>query len=204
MNKFDTNHIVIEGFFFQTGYLTIKEELTLLDGSVQFRLGFPNLEVKRSLSLLFMSVCSPRKFEYHLQQELIKGVLQGKPELFEDPLHQFFSSLPFDWFKFSGMEKYEGYWSSLIYSIFATIGVHLQAEDTTNRGKVDLCLFYESRYYLIEFKMSNNNEDPIAQIKNKGYADKYKQPGREIWAVGITFDTHEKNISKFQTEKLFG
>ena len=130
--------------------------------------------------------------------------MEGKPELFEAPLKQFFSSIPFDWFKFSGMEKYEGYWSSLIYAMLTMIGVHLKAEDTTNQGRLDLCLFYENHYFLIEFKMTSNNEDPIEQIKSKGYAEKYKQSGREIWAVGITFDKKAMNITKFQTEKLFG
>ena len=202
MNKFDADHLIIEGFFFQTGYLTIKEEFVLPTGMPQYRLGFPNLEVQYSLSLLFMSTCSPRRFEFHLQQELTKAIIAGQPERFEAPLKQFFSSIPFDWFKFSGMEKYEGYWASLIYSMLAMLGVHLKAEDTTNQGQLDLVLYYDRHYYLIEFKMSSNSQDPIQQIKNKNYAQKYSQAGREIWAVGITFDKEAMNISKFQTERL--
>jgi len=204
MNKFDADHLIIEGFFFQTGYLTIKEVLTLFDGSLQFRLGFPNLEVKKSLSSLFLSTSSPRRFEFHLQQELTRAILAGEPERFEAPLKQFFSSIPFDWFKHSKMEKYEGYWASLIYAMLAMLGVNLKAEDTTNRGRLDLCLYYQQHYYLIEFKMTSNSQDPIAQIKSKGYAEKYQQEGREIWAVGITFDKQAMNITDFQTEKLWG
>ena len=202
MNKFDADHLVIEGFFFQTGYLTIKETITLFDGSMQFRLGFPNLEVQKSLSSLFLSTCSPRRFEFHLQQEITRAIVEGQPERFEAPLKQFFSSIPFDWYKFSGMEKYEGYWASLIYSMLAMLGVYLKAEDTTNQGQLDLCLYYDRHYYLIEFKMTTNSKDPIQQIKDKRYAEKYKQAGREIWAVGITFDKDAMNISKFQTERL--
>ena len=204
MNKFDVENLIIEGFFFQTGYLTIKEVQILPMGMPQYRLGFPNLEVQYSLSSLFLSTCSPRRFEFHLQQELTKGILEGQPERFEAPLKQFFSSIPFDWFKFSKMEKYEGYWSSLIYAMLAMLGVNLKAEDTTNQGRLDLCLYYQEHYYLLEFKMTSNNEDPIEQIKSKGYAQKYQQKGREIWAVGITFDKEAMNITKFQTEKLFG
>ena len=202
MNKFDANNLVIEGFFFQTGYLTIKERFNALNGLEKYRLGFPNLEVQHSLSSLFLSTCSPTRFNHHLQQQIVTGILEGNPTLFEAPLRQFFSRIPFDWYKFSGMEKYEGYWSSLIYSVFAMVGVYLQAEDTTNKGRIDLSLSHENHMFIIEFKMTTNNEDPIEQIKSNGYAEKYKRPDMKIWAVGITFDKKERNIIKFQTERL--
>ena len=43
------------------------------------------------------------------------------------------------------MDKYEGYWASLIYSVFATLGVQLRAEDTTNKGRIDLSLRHENQ-----------------------------------------------------------
>ena len=82
------------------------------------------------------------------------------------------------------------------------VGVYLQAEDTTNKGRIDLSLSHENHMFIIEFKMTTNNEDPIEQIKSKGYAEKYQQPDMKIWAVGITFDKNERNITKFQTERL--
>ena len=168
----------------------------------KYKLGFPNLEVQYSLSALFLATCSPSRLSHHLQEELIKGILEGRPELFEEPLKQFLASIPFDWYKFSKMDKYEGYWASLIYSVFATLGVQLRAEDTTNKGRIDLSLRHESHMFLIEFKMKPSTIDPIEQIKSKGYAQKYKEPNLEIWAVGMTFDESEGNITKFQTEKL--
>ena len=200
LNKFDHNNLVMEGFFFQTGYLTIKEVIDNYDGSLLFRLGYPNHEVKRSMSSLFLHTNAPRRLPNHLQMQMTRAIIEGKPELIEAPIKQFLASIPFDWYKFSKMDQYEGYWSSLIYSIFSMIGVFLQAEDTTNMGRVDLSLRWEQHLFLIEFKMDQSSKDPIEQIKERGYIEKYAEPGRRIWFVGMTFDPEIRNLSKFQWE----
>ena len=201
MNRFDVNNFIIEGFFFQTGYLTIKDSQTLGDGQVSYRLGFPNLEVQKSMSSLFLMKCTPRRLDFRLGQQISRAVLEGKPALMEAPIKQFLNSIPFDWYKFHKMDKYEGYWSSLIYAMFATIGLFLKAEDTSNRGRLDLCLYYETTIFLIEFKMTSNAKDPIQQIKDSGYAGKYRDGQNQIWLVGMTFDHETRNLSKFQWEK---
>ena len=202
MNKFGTEDIVIEGFFFQTGYLTIKEVQEKLNGSLEFKLGFPNLEVQLSLSELFLLKGSPTRFHHHLQQQIVKGILEGKPELFEVPIKQFFSSIPHQWYLKNEMGNYEGYWSSLIYSMLAMTGATLQAEDTTNIGRVDLSLSYKHHSFVIEFKMSSNPEDPIEQIKANRYYEKFLQEGQRIWLVGMTFDKEQRNLIKYQYEEL--
>ena len=202
MNKFGTNDIVIEGFFFQTGYLTIKEVQEKLNGSLEFKLGFPNLEVQLSLSELFLLKGSPTRFHHHLQQQIVKGILDGKPEMFEAPIKQFFSSIPHQWYLKNEMGKYEGYWSSLIYSMLAMTGATLQAEDTTNIGRVDLSLSYKQHSFVIEFKMTSNPDDPIEQIKANRYYEKFLQEGQRIWLVGMTFDKEQRNLVKYQCEEF--
>ena len=201
MNRFDVNNFILEGFFFQTGYLTIKDSQVLGDGQISYRLGFPNLEVQKSMSSLFLLKCTPRRLDFRLGQQISRAVLEGKPALMEAPIKQFLNSIPFDWYKFHKMDKYEGYWSSLIYAMFATIGLFLKAEDTSNRGRLDLCLYLDTTIFLIEFKMSSNSRDPIEQIKESGYAEKYRNGENQIWLVGMTFDHETRNLSKFQWEK---
>jgi len=52
----------------------------------------------------------------------------------------------------------------------------------------------------IEFKV--NNEEPLKQIKEKKYYEKYLSVNKEIYLIGIVFDEEEKNISKFKWEKV--
>ena len=47
-----------------------------------------------------------------------------------------------------------------------------------------------------------NKEDALQQIKDKAYAQKYLDYQKEIYLVGINFDEDEKNIVKFEWEKM--
>nr|MBL0709170.1 PD-(D/E)XK nuclease domain-containing protein [Sulfurimonas sp.] len=40
------------------------------------------------------------------------------------------------------------------------------------------------------------------QIKEKNYAKKYLSLKRDIYLVGINFDENERNISRFEWEKV--
>ena len=52
--------------------------------------------------------------------------------------------------------------------------------------------------YILEFKTDGTNA--LAQIKEKNYAQKYMSSKKDIYLVGIEFDTNERNISKFEWE----
>ena len=42
----------------------------------------------------------------------------------------------------------------------------------------------------------------LAQIKAKGYHEKYEALGRDIYLVGIEFDRGERNVRSFEWELL--
>jgi hypothetical protein len=46
------------------------------------------------------------------------------------------------------------------------------------------------------------SEDALSQIKAKNYHQKYVNDKKEIYLVGINFDEEEKNVSKFEWEKI--
>jgi len=45
-------------------------------------------------------------------------------------------------------------------------------------------------------------EQAVKQIKEKGYADKYKLKDKEIILIGINFSTEKKNISEHLIETI--
>ena len=63
-----------------------------------------------------------------------------------------------------------------------------------------MTLKFDDKIYLIEFKVEN--EEPLKQIKAKRYYEKYLDKNKEIFLIGIVFDEKEKNIAKFEWEKL--
>jgi len=53
--------------------------------------------------------------------------------------------------------------------------------------------------YIFEFKVDGNG-DALEQIKKNRYAAKYLNYNKDIYLIGIEFDTKEKNISNFEWE----
>jgi predicted RecB family nuclease len=99
----------------------------------------------------------------------------------------------------------EGYWASLVYCYLAGSGVDIIAEDVTNTGRIDLTIKVNNNIYILEFKTTN--EDPLKQIKEKRYYEKYLNPTSQplnpnIYLVGITFDEESRNIKEFVWEKI--
>ncbi|MGC9238004.1 MAG: PD-(D/E)XK nuclease domain-containing protein, partial [Thiomonas sp.] len=76
-------------------------------------------------------------------------------------------------------------------------------EDTTNKGRIDLSAFVEDKIYILEFKVVDKPSDnPLKQIKEKKYYEKYLSEGKEIYIVGIEFSKEYKNIVSFCYEKV--
>ena len=62
-----------------------------------------------------------------------------------------------------------------------------------------------SQVYIIEFKVvanANRNGKALEQIKEKKYHEKYLNVAQEIVIIGIEFSKEERNISKFEWEKI--
>lgn len=76
----------------------------------------------------------------------------------------------------------------------------MQVESSTNKGRIDLAIEIENNIYIMEFKMGN--EDALEQIKSKKYYEKFQNQDKQIYLVGINFSEIERNISKFEYEKL--
>ncbi len=206
LGSFDVYTMKIEALLWQTGYLTIKSTRKRLDNSLVYRLSYPNLEVKKSLNEIVLEYIScldtnsKTVFQNKLEIYLIEGDINGLIENFKS----LFASISYTNFTKNEIDSYEGYYASVIYSYLASLGVALIAEDTTNRGRIDLTILLPDKAYIIEFKVKDGKEDkdPLQQIKEKKYYEKYLNRVKEIYLIGITFDKKERNISEYRYEKL--
>lgn len=205
IESFDVDDIEIETLLFQTGYLTIKEVKEVLPGRREYLLTYPNFEVKLALNDYILSALAKNKVKKTQNQsklvELIeRNDLDGLKELF----HQFFASIPYDWYRKNQLAGYEGYYASVFYSYFTSSGFDTRAEDTTSCGKVDLTVLYKNRVYVFEFKVRQRkrkgDKQTLMQIKQKRYWEKYTAD--EVYIIGVEFDPKKRNISFFKWEKL--
>jgi hypothetical protein len=79
------------------------------------------------------------------------------------------------------------------------LGYDVIAEDVTNKGRIDLTLKMKDKILIIEFKV-DKKEEPIKQIKERKYHEKYLNEKKKIYLVGINFDSEEKNITEYGIE----
>jgi hypothetical protein len=204
IGSFDVDEIYVENLLFQTGYLTIKEKLPG-EGLVRFRMGYPNLEVKYSLTNYFLHylVQDYRKKEI-LRSRLYTCFEEGKPEDLKPLFQSFFASIPHDWYRKNQMAGYEGYYASIFYCYFAASGFQVKAEDATNLGRMDMSVFYGNAVYIFEFKVIENSaeERAMEQLLKKQYHQKYEKPGTTLFLIAVEFSKEDRNIRNFELKCL--
>ena len=199
---FDVDRIVPQALLFQSGYLTITG-VEARGGKTHYRLGYPNREVRESLneSLLDHLIDDPAGQQANaarLYDLLQAGDASGLRELF----HAFFASIPHQWHTRNDLARYEGYYASVVYAWFAGLRVDVTVEDSTSRGRLDMAVCTGGRVYLFEFKVVEQAGDgaALAQLKTRGYAEKYRQRGEPIMLVGVEFSRQTRNVTAFDVE----
>ncbi len=200
LQSFDIDNIRLEVLLYQTGYLTIKEVIKIGD-KITYNLDIPNLEVKMSLNEVVLNLLIGSITQKVRAQEKSYQSLQiGDLEKFKESLVSLFASLPYQNYSNNNINIYEGFYASVVYSYLASLGLQITAEESTNRGRLDMSLKIEDKIYIIEFKM--NEGKALEQIKTNRYYEKYLNKGKEIYLVGINFSEEEKNIVGFEWEKM--
>ena len=204
LSAFDVDDIATEALLFQTGYLTIRRAEPR-GGLMFYRLGYPNREVRQSLNeslLRRLTGDAPRRMEHRarLYDLLLANDFEGLEALFQ----AFFASIPYEWHTRNDVARYEGYYASVFYSYFAGLGLDVTVEDSSSRGRLDMAVVFNDNVYLFELKVVETAAEgaALAQLKTKGYADKYRDPPRPVHLVGVEFSRETRNVVAFEVETL--
>ena len=83
------------------------------------------------------------------------------------------------------------------------MGLDVTVEDSGAAGRADLAVRLDGNAYLFEFKVVEQAPEgsALAQLKTKGYADKYRHHAREVHLIGVEFSRRERNVVAFETER---
>ena len=200
--SFDVDAMATEALLFQTGYLTIKS-VSERGGVRRYRLGYPNREVRQSLneSLLRRLVQDGARQTANgdrLYDLLEAGDFAGLENLFQ----AFFASIPYEWYTNDAVADHEGYYASVFYSYFASAGFDVVVEDSSSRGRADMAVRFGGAVYLFEFKVVEQAAEgaALAQLRERGYADKYRASGGPIHLIGVEFSKETRNVTAFAVE----
>ena len=203
LSAFDVDYIATEALLFQTGYLTIIQTEPR-GGEMYYRLSYPNREVRQSLnrSLLNHLTGDPSQRTEHrarLYDLLLVNDFAGLESLFK----AFFASIPYQWHTNNDIANYEGYYASVFYSYFASVGFDIVVEDSGSYGRLDMAVRFNDNVYLFEFKVVELAPEGAAmvQLQAKGYADKYRGLDQPIYLIAVEFSKDTRNITAFEVAR---
>ena len=195
-NSFDIENLRLETIMFQAGYLTIKE-VKRKRNRFKYIMRFPNLEVKMSFFDYILNDLVDIVEKNRVGDNLWDSFEEADLENLKETITKLFASIAYNNFTNNYISSYEGFYASVLYAYFMSLGVEVIAEDVTNKGRIDLSVKFDDFTYIFEFKVSD--EDPLAQIKEKKYYEKYSG---EVYIIGINFDKKSRSVKKFVWEKV--
>lgn len=191
LSAFEVGDISPIALMFQTGYLTI-DRVTTMFGVVAYTLKFPNMEVQQSLNALLLDAYLGKKvLTMNNRSALYLALLAHDLDKIKQALSAFFASIPHAWHRNNTIAHYEGYWASVFYALFASLGLDVIAENSTNKGNIDLTVLVDNHIYIFEFKVLSNKVDAttaLTQIQHKGYTQKYQTADTIIHSIGVAFN----------------
>ncbi len=92
----------------------------------------------------------------------------------------------------------------MFYSHFAALGLDIRLEDVTNKGRIDMTVLFNGQVYLFEFKVVElvPRGKALQQIRDRGYADKYRARSEAIHLIGVEFSQESRSVVGFEVESL--
>ena len=177
---------------YQTGYLTI----TGYDREEQlYILGFPNAEVKYGFLKSLLPAYAPTavtgsgKDVVSLRRRIKAGDIEGMREA----LTALFASIPYT----TDDAPFEHYFQSVLYIVFTLLGQHTHCEVHSSRGRADCILETDRFVYIFEFKVDKSAKEALEQIEAKGYAAPYGADKRQLFKIGVNFDSESRSLSEW-------
>lgn len=199
LNQYSLDNLEITSLLFQTGYLTIKEKSE--DGDLV--LSYPNKEVRMAMYSLLIddmghTVGGGGVTVKHLKRAFMKNDL----EQVEAILVSLFGGLAFDVYTHQTQQQVEGFYHGLIHILFKCLGLYIQSEVHTVRGRADSIVETPTHVYFLEFKINSDAETAFKQIITKKYAVPYTADNRIKIGIGINFTSSTKELDGWKTEIL--
>ncbi|GHT21897.1 ATPase AAA [Bacteroidia bacterium] len=186
----DTNPLPL---LYQTGYLTIRDLDQLFN---EYRLGFPNEEVKYGFLNELQLIYSPQtNFNADFSvPNFVRDLMAANVDGFMNRLRAFFAFIPYDL-----NNKTEKDYQTVFYLLLKLMGQFVQTEVKSAVGRSDAVVWLQDTVYVFEFKLSENAsaEDALKQIDDKGYLVPYSTGERKVVKIGAEFSRAERTLSRW-------
>ncbi|MEZ4850911.1 MAG: AAA family ATPase [Bacteroidia bacterium] len=190
--SYNLQNLEFRSLMFQTGYLTILSVSPM--GS--YTLGYPNKEVRDSM---YQHLLGAFREGYSvdsnpLVEQIILALFDKDIEEFIKGINILFESLPYQIF----ISDQEAFFHAILHISFHLMGIHIDSEVSTAKGRVDTIIKTESYIYIIEFKLDQSADEALSQIREQRYGSKYLNQGKEVIALGVSFSSKLKAVAEWK------
>lgn len=193
-SSYEIGNLSVIPLLVQTGYLTIKS----YDPETRlYKLYYPNYEVENAFSryLLDSFVAVENGLAGGYLQRLALALRDKDWERFFEVLQFFLADIPYDIHV-----KKEKYYQTVFYLIFKLVGLQIDAEVKTNRGRMDAVVETKDTVFIFEFKLDGSADEALAQIKERGYEEKYGLRDA-VYLIGVNFGAQERGVVDWHVER---
>jgi len=193
-STYELGKLDIVPLLFQTGYLTIK---AYNPQTRRYRLSYPNYEVKYAFLTYLLGEFGgvEKAFVTDYLGRLVRALQDGDWERFFAILDALLANIPYDI-----QIRQEKYYQTIFYLIFKLIGLEIDAEVRTSRGRIDAVIEMPDRIHIFEFKLDGSAQEALAQIRERAYLARYRQEGRPLTLIGVSFDARQRGIDEWRIE----
>ena len=196
LRHYEGDRSKVQAFLLQTGYLTIGR---YDEKRERFYLDFPNIEVRKAfLENLMDRYCGSNSDG---ARDLLKDALdEGAVAEAMRIIQGLFASNTYH-----QNRRDEAYFCGFMHLIMADVdpsGVSVEVAGSS--GRADMVLRRPRHLYVMEFKVDQDAEVALDQIKEKHYADAYllERGRRVIHLLGISFSSKSRSIAGWKEEIL--
>jgi Predicted AAA-ATPase/PD-(D/E)XK nuclease superfamily len=190
LERYDIENLELIPLLFQTGYLTVKE-IDVMTGDMV--LDYPNKEVRESMYQFLIDDLAKSQVRTHTgrtMQDINKALISKDLGQVKEIINGLLADMPYHTFD----KQTEGLYHGLVHLIFSYLGMFVQSEVHSSRGRADAVVQTLTDIFIFEFKFNKTAQEALDQIHNKKYADKYRASNKPITGIGLNFDSTERQI----------
>jgi len=182
LGSFDVDELNLITILFQTGYLTIYD---YNPHTRKYLLDYPNAETRESFKkyLIAAFVNSTSYAVEKAVSQLATALKNNDIPLFFTVLQSLFAHIPYH----LHIEQ-ERYYHSLFQFLGSLLGLEIQSEVITDKGRIDLVITTKKHVYIFELKFKVSAEQALEQIETTKYFERYMVGRKKIILIGASFN----------------
>ncbi|MBR4741509.1 MAG: PD-(D/E)XK nuclease domain-containing protein, partial [Desulfovibrio sp.] len=178
-----------ESFFFQTGYLTIKQRTDTF-----LILDYPNQEVLSAIAKIYLDTIFPVPGYQRICTNLWSALKERNVSELIRLYNQAIASLPYQDFAKADESTYR----ALFLMLLRGAGIQAHGEVPTSRGS-DVLIESSKHVFCFEFKMAHTEKERAQkalaaerQISQRGYGEPYDERSISLTKAVIVIDVQER------------